>query len=840
LSYGAAERRDPSPLFDTNRYLNQNPVAAATGRNPLACYLSGGLAGEPGTASSRAELDRIDDDTFVSVVIVNWDGLPHLANLFSSLRSQTFTNFEILLVDNGSQDGSAAVVREQYPEVRIVALDRNRGFAEANNIGFEQARGTLVALLNNDTRVAPEWLEEMVKTIRENPRCVAVAPKIRFWSRFQRMDIRSDQRVMLDFNALVASLDYKKAFVRTESAANLDSIPVDPGNVLTIDLPIQDAPLRFDLHAILGDANVRLSCTGRSETLVVPCGDKTTLSWSWSDEARAKSFYLINNAGSFEPARLQPADRGYTEIDDGRFDVSCLVGLACGCSMLVRREALRDRPLFIADFFNYFEDTELSKRLRSQGQILYCPRSIVYHRHSATTQEKSPSWHYYVNRNRVLYQFSQIDKNAGSALVSEAATRLSETKRRYEDDAQATSVEKKYAARIPQLIDDIDKISKRIAQGDVWERDSLRIGLFNRHWNTFGGGEAHALAIAEVLQRYAFVDLISNTPFSIPQLEAYFGIDLSKARRRVVKEFTTEHTADYDIFVNASYRSVVPSQAPISLYVISFPTELQSREFVRSYTFLPNSKYTLGWARRYWGRHRVSSEVVYPAVSDRFIPAKRLLLKDKEKIILSVGRWFVQHHNKKQLEMAEAFVRARESDANLAEWRLILVGSLKSNDQEDMDYFHRVSDMLEGAGGVAKANVEMSDLGKLYAKAAVYWHAAGFGEDPNDSPERFEHFGMTVVEAAANGVVPMVFDAAGPSESVRELSVGYRWSDISELIDCLKTFDNAWRDRPKEVEKQIEKAQKRASFFRRERLDEQITGIVDALLSRAGWAGYGG
>jgi GT2 family glycosyltransferase len=100
--------------------------------------------------------------TRASVIIVNWNGLQYLTECLDSLAAQTFCDFEIILVDNGSQDGSIAFVQERYPSVRLIPLSENTGFARGNNVGFEAAQGDYLVTLNNDTWVDPRWLEMLV------------------------------------------------------------------------------------------------------------------------------------------------------------------------------------------------------------------------------------------------------------------------------------------------------------------------------------------------------------------------------------------------------------------------------------------------------------------------------------------------------------------------------------------------------------------------------------------------------------------------------------------------------------------------------------------------------
>lgn len=97
----------------------------------------------------------------ISVVVVNWNGKPLLADCLSSLRSQTFPDFEVVVVDNGSMDGSGEWIRENFPDFKLVQLDENRGFAGGNNAGISQSRGEWIALLNNDAAARPDWLERL-------------------------------------------------------------------------------------------------------------------------------------------------------------------------------------------------------------------------------------------------------------------------------------------------------------------------------------------------------------------------------------------------------------------------------------------------------------------------------------------------------------------------------------------------------------------------------------------------------------------------------------------------------------------------------------------------------
>lgn len=104
----------------------------------------------------------------VSIVIPNWNGKRFLPACLDSLAQLNYPKVEIIVVDNGSHDGSCELLQESYPHVRVARFEQNTGFSVAVNRGIKEARGEFVALLNNDTTVDCNWLSEMVKVMREH------------------------------------------------------------------------------------------------------------------------------------------------------------------------------------------------------------------------------------------------------------------------------------------------------------------------------------------------------------------------------------------------------------------------------------------------------------------------------------------------------------------------------------------------------------------------------------------------------------------------------------------------------------------------------------------------
>lgn len=108
---------------------------------------------------------------FVSIIIVTWNSVKYIYNCLEKLTTQTFQDFEVILVDNGSEDGTLDGLQEKHPAVNLLIhkLSSNLGFTAANNIGARLARGKWLALLNADAFPEPDWLEKLLRTTEQNP-----------------------------------------------------------------------------------------------------------------------------------------------------------------------------------------------------------------------------------------------------------------------------------------------------------------------------------------------------------------------------------------------------------------------------------------------------------------------------------------------------------------------------------------------------------------------------------------------------------------------------------------------------------------------------------------------
>jgi glycosyltransferase involved in cell wall biosynthesis len=151
----------------------------------------------------------------------------------------------------------------------------------------------------------------------------------------------------------------------------------------------------------------------------------------------------------------------------------------------------------------------------------------------------------------------------------------------------------------------------------------------------------------------------------------------------------------------------------------------------------------------------------------------------KDRLVVGVGRFNPdkRSNNKKQEILIEAWTQLAprlEPDG----WQLHLVGGL-GEDQASRDYIARLRSEAAGLAVRFHPNMDWAALADLYRRSTLFWHATGYGET---QPERFEHFGITTVEAMAHGCVPIVFAAGGQLDIVQNGKDGRLWRSVDELV----------------------------------------------------------
>lgn len=228
--------------------------------------------------------------------------------------------------------------------------------------------------------------------------------------------------------------------------------------------------------------------------------------------------------------------------------------------------------------------------------------------------------------------------------------------------------------------------------------------------------------------------------------------------------------------------------------------------------FLANSEFTRNWTKKYLVK---DSEILNPPVDVQLFKPGR-----KKNIILNVGRFFIGGHSKRQDVLLNAFKRMIDQKMIDNSWELHFAGGVASG-KDNTDYLNKIREESKGYPVHFHLFASFGELKALYAKAKIYWHATGFGEDEKRDPVKFEHFGITVVEAMAAGCLPVVFNGGGLPETVgrdKELL----WRSESELARITKNLIEDDGKRLKLVRQLIQEAKK----YSRKNFSDKLLNFV--------------
>ena len=223
-----------------------------------------------------------------------------------------------------------------------------------------------------------------------------------------------------------------------------------------------------------------------------------------------------------------------------------------------------------------------------------------------------------------------------------------------------------------------------------------------------------------------------------------------------------------------SMRLLIKPQWLNRLY--AFYGDTDNIDFVSSYDdFVSNSLYTKHWAMKLLG---VRSKMLPPPIDTDIFKSS----ENKKDYIISVGRFFVGSHNKKHIELIKSFKKMYiENKDLLKNWQYHTCGGTTKG-RANKIYMSMVKKEAEGYPIFIHENISLKDLIKLYAESKIFWHASGYNEDERIAPEKFEHFGITTVEAMSSGCVPVVINKAGQRQIVQSNIEGYLWNSTDDLI----------------------------------------------------------
>ena len=114
----------------------------------------------------------------IAIVILNWNGSKYLRQFLPSVLCSTYPNKEVIVADNASTDDSVTMLKEHFPNIRIIPLGRNHGYAAGYNLALEKVSADYYMLLNSDVEVRPGWLEPMLELMEQNKGIGACQPKL--------------------------------------------------------------------------------------------------------------------------------------------------------------------------------------------------------------------------------------------------------------------------------------------------------------------------------------------------------------------------------------------------------------------------------------------------------------------------------------------------------------------------------------------------------------------------------------------------------------------------------------------------------------------------------------
>ena len=313
------------PEYPSQRVADSEVTLLATNRRGFE-YLQS-MTGNSGG------FDSIERPALVRAVVVSWNGAHLLPTCLDSLLAQTVAaDLEVVVVDNASEDGTAAMLAERYPGVIVVASETNLGFAGGADLGLAGFRGAFVALLNNDATFDADAVERMISVLERpgNERVGAVTAKI-----------------------LLAGT------YRLERGLNQATTPAGSFR-------------RNDGWLVL------------------------------ADPGSPGAIRVVNSTGNVVTRRGTATDRDWLRVDGEESRDADVFGF-CGGAALLRGAAVEEVGGFDRELFLYYEDTDLSWRLRAGGwTVRYCERAIARHLHAASSDSASPLFRYYNTRNSLV------------------------------------------------------------------------------------------------------------------------------------------------------------------------------------------------------------------------------------------------------------------------------------------------------------------------------------------------------------------------------------------------------------------------------------------------------
>lgn len=304
----------------------------------------------------------------------------------------------------------------------------------------------------------------------------------------------------------------------------------------------------------------------------------------------------------------------------------------------------------------------------------------------------------------------------------------------------------------------------------------MKAAIYNPYLDTLGGGELYSLAFASVLSEAGYkVDVAWKNAAIKKKLEERFGFDLSGIN--FVRDIKKGDGYDICFWVSDGSIPLLRARKNFLHFQVPFQkvngkTLFNKMKLFRIGKIICNSYFTKRFIDAAYG---VDSIVIYPPVSVAKMKPKR-----KKNWILFVGRFSQLAQAKNQHILVRNFKKLYQS---FPDWELILAGGAEIGAK---GYLKRLEKGIEGFPIKIVKSPSFKEIVNLYGQSKIFWSAVGFGVKEEKEPEKVEHFGITLVEAMAAGVAPVVFSAGGYKEIVTDGKDGFLWKTEGELLKKTK------------------------------------------------------
>ncbi|MCS6956668.1 MAG: glycosyltransferase [Patescibacteria group bacterium] len=319
-----------------------------------------------------------------------------------------------------------------------------------------------------------------------------------------------------------------------------------------------------------------------------------------------------------------------------------------------------------------------------------------------------------------------------------------------------------------------------------------KVALYNPFIETLGGGEKHIFLILDVFfKNGAEINVFWDKNIS-KELENRFPLALFKKIKWLPKKLISSslnalktlknfdyffYMTDGSYFFSNAKKNFVFAMVPDKkLYNLNFLNRLK----LWNYQFISNSPYTAKWLKN-WG---INSKIITPYIEESFFAEENI---KKEKIILSVARFFPHLHSKNQEKIIKTFLKLKNISSFFKDYKLILVGGLKT---EDENYFQNLKSLAKNDSSIIfKPNISFDELKKLYKISDYFWHFTGLGVNEKKYPEQVEHFGIAPLEAMASGCFVFCHNSGGPQIIFENKEKDFLFNDEDELIKKMIYFE---------------------------------------------------